>query len=379
MRHWTRPDGRCFVFGEPDDDLPLGRVYATAEEADEARVRTLAGLGFAIHRRELVLELPTDAAAWRVPAVETPPRGVAFVRADRFAEERLRELDDLLRQDVPGTGAWKWSREGFREETYDSPDFDPATYLVALDEASEGVGIARIWMRRDGPRLGLIAVRSDSRRRGVARAMLAAVLTEVARRGVATVRTEVDETNTASRELLFGFGGRAIGASLELVREGGLRLRQSVAEDAEAIAAVQVRSAQAGFAHFRPPGALDTLDPALRVPLWRERLPLVAESEKGIVGFAHIGPSEAEPVGEIYRFFVAPEHWREGVGQALMARALEQLREKDFLQAILWVHAENGRARRFYEAAGWRPDGAERDEEAFGEIVKELRYRIELC
>jgi RimJ/RimL family protein N-acetyltransferase len=62
-----------------------------------------------------------------------------------------------------------------------------------------------------------------------------------------------------------------------------------------------------------------------------------------------------------------------------MARALEQLREKDFSQAILWVHADNGRARRFYEAAGWRPDGAERDEEAFGEVVKELRYRIELC
>ena len=220
MRQWTRPDGRCFVFGEPDDDLPPGRVYATAEEADERRLRTLSGLGFAIHRRELVLELPTDVAAWSISAVETPPPGVAFVRADQVAEERLRVLDDLLRQDVPGTRGWEWSREAFREETYESPDFDPATYLVALDEASEGIGIVRIWMRRDGPRLGLIGVRSDWRRRGVARAMLAAVLTEVARRGVATVRTEVDEANVASRELLFGFGGRAVGASVELVRDG---------------------------------------------------------------------------------------------------------------------------------------------------------------
>jgi GNAT superfamily N-acetyltransferase len=378
MRQWTRPDGRCFVFGEPDQDLPLGRVYATAEEADEARVRTLTGLGFVTHRRELVLELPTDSAAWSVLAVDTLPPEVAFVRADQVAEERLRILDDLLRQDVPGTGDWKWTREGFHEETHDSPDFDPATYLVALDEASEGIGIARIWMRRDVPRLGLIAVRSDWRRRGVARALLAAVLTEVARRGLATVRTEVDETNTASRELLFSFGGRSVGASLELVRESGLRLRPSVPEDAEAIADVQVRSAQAGFAHFRPPGALDTLDPALRVPLWRERLPLVAEAGEGIVGFAHIGLNEVEPVGEIYRFFVAPERWGEGVGQTLMARVLEQLRETGFRQAVLWVHADNGRARRFYDAAGWRPDGAERDEEAFGEVVKELRYRIEL-
>jgi GNAT superfamily N-acetyltransferase len=208
------------VFGEPDDDLPPGRVYATAGEGDETRVRTLAGLGFAVQRRELVLELPTDVAAWSISAVETSPSGVAFVRADQVAEERLRVLDDLLRQDVPGTRGWKWSWEAFREETYESPDFDPATYLVALDEASKGIGIARIWMRRDGPRLGLIGVRSDWRRRGVARAMLAAVLTEVARRGVATVRTEVDEANVASRQLLFGFGGRTVGASVELVRDG---------------------------------------------------------------------------------------------------------------------------------------------------------------
>jgi GNAT superfamily N-acetyltransferase len=157
-----------------------------------------------------------------------------------------------------------------------------------------------------------------------------------------------------------------------------VRLRASVPEDAEAIAAVQVRSAQAGFADFRPPGALDTLDPALRVPLWRERLPLVAESEDGIVGFAHFGPSEGEPASEIYRFFVAPEHWGEGIGQSLMAEALRQLHALGFVEAVVWVHEDNRRARRFYEACGWRPDGAERDEEAFGETVRELRCRIPL-
>lgn len=41
------------------------------------------------------------------------------------------------------------------------------------------------------------------------------------------------------------------------------------------------------------------------------------------------------------------------------------------------MHADNERARRFYAAAGWRPDGAESDEEAFGQVVKEFRYRID--
>jgi ribosomal protein S18 acetylase RimI-like enzyme len=218
MRQWTRPDGRCFVFGEPDDDLPSCRVYADADEADEARVEALARLGFGIHRRELVLRLPTDPAAWDVSRVDPPP-GIAFVRGDRVEEERLRLLDDLLRQDVPGTDGWKWSPEGFREETYDSADFDPATYLVALDEGGSGIGIARVWMRPDRPRLGLIGVRRDWRRRGVARALLAAVLTAVRQLDRRDVRTEVDEENTASRELLFGFGGEKLGASLELVRE----------------------------------------------------------------------------------------------------------------------------------------------------------------
>ena len=120
------------------------------------------------------------------------------------------------------------------------------------------------------------------------------------------------------------------------------------------------------------------LDPADRVPLWRERLPLVAEADDAIIGLAHFGPSTDEPVGEIYRFFVAPECWGKGVGKALMQRALEQLHVAGFETAILWVHADNRRARRFYEAAGWRPDGAERDEEAFGHVVKELRHRISL-
>jgi GNAT superfamily N-acetyltransferase len=99
-------------------------------------------------------------------------------------------------------------------------DFDPATYLVALDERGEGIGIARVWMRRDVPRLGLIGVRADRRRKGVARALLAAALTAVRERGPAEVRTKVDETNIASRELLLRFGCREVGASLELVRDG---------------------------------------------------------------------------------------------------------------------------------------------------------------
>src|SRR5579864_8968999 len=78
MKQWRRPDGRCFVFGELDEDLPSGRVYAEADESDTARVAALAALGFVVRRRELQLLLPTDPIAWH-HAVTDPPAGVSFV------------------------------------------------------------------------------------------------------------------------------------------------------------------------------------------------------------------------------------------------------------------------------------------------------------
>jgi RimJ/RimL family protein N-acetyltransferase len=46
-----------------------------------------------------------------------------------------------------------------------------------------------------------------------------------------------------------------------------------------------------------------------------------------------------------------------------------------FDAATLWVLADNRRARRFYELAGWRPDGASKRGEIGGRELTELRYR----
>lgn len=381
MQHWTRPDGRCFVFGEADSDLPRGRLYASAEETDEARLRDLLRLGFTPRRRELMLQLSTEPTRWDVPTAEAPP-GIALVGVDRVDEEELRLLDDLLRQDVPGTDGWKWDADGFREETYASADFDPATYLVALAQSGDAVGLARVWMRPDQARLGLVGVRSDWRRRGVARALLAGVLAAVRERGRRQVRTGVDVTNTPSRQLLLRFGGQTLGSSLELIREAtrtsDFRLRPCAPEDAEAIAAIQVRSFQAGFADVHPLAALLKLDPAPRVQPWRDRQAVIAEDREGIVGVIQDGPSDEEGVGEIYRLFVAPERWGTGVAQALMSCSLEQLRTAGFEEALLWVHADNPRARHFYEAEGWKFDGAEKDQERLGQPVTLLSYRTQI-
>jgi GNAT superfamily N-acetyltransferase len=158
-------------------------------------------------------------------------------------------------------------------------------------------------------------------------------------------------------------------------KQGTFRLRPSTPEDAEAIARVQVRSFQAGFVHIHSPEALRTLEPAPRVPLWREREAFVAEDGGGVVGVIQEGPSDEEHVAEIYRLFVAPEWWGTGVAQALLKGACARLKAAGFNEALLWVHADNPRARAFYEAQGWRQHGAEKAEERLGQPVTLLCYR----
>jgi GNAT superfamily N-acetyltransferase len=155
-----------------------------------------------------------------------------------------------------------------------------------------------------------------------------------------------------------------------------MHVRPSGPDDAAAIADIQVRSFQAGYAAMQPRDVLAALDPAERVPLWREREAIVVVDDDDVVlGVAQVGASDEPSVGEIYRFFVDPEHWGRGVGQALMREALAQLRDEAFDAALLWVHAENDGARRFYEAGGWQPDGAAKEQESLGRMVTVLCYR----
>jgi hypothetical protein len=50
----------------------------------------------------------------------------------------------------------------------------------------------------------------------------------------------------------------------------------------------------------------------------------------------------------------------------------------DDLEAMLWVLEGNPRTRRFHELAGWRLDGAAKDETVLDMPVREVRYRIAL-
>ena len=86
-------------------------------------------------------------------------------------------------------------------------------------------------------------------------------------------------------------------------------------------------------------------------------------------------PDEAASTGALTTIYVAPERARGGIGSALLASAEEAMRDAGLTDALLWVIGENADARAFYERAGWRADGTERDESIGGRPVIEVRYR----
>lgn len=63
--------------------------------------------------------------------------------------------------------------------------------------------------------------------------------------------------------------------------------------------------------------------------------------------------------------YVHPDHWELGPVVHLMDAAEARLRALGHSSAILWVFEDNPRARRSYQAAGWRTDGHRKQFELF--------------
>ena len=166
-------------------------------------------------------------------------------------------------------------------------------------------------------------------------------------------------------------------------------IRRATISDAARIAATHVRSWQSAYRGLIPQDYLDSLDPAQRLA-WRQQIlasvdwsvagVLVAEDESGLTGFADFGPTrdaDEDPrlIGEIRAIYAAPAVWGLGHGRELMTAALGGLTTVGYGEATLWVLDSNKRARRFYEAAGFRADGSAKEYEGPGFTLPEVRYR----
>jgi GNAT superfamily N-acetyltransferase len=166
-------------------------------------------------------------------------------------------------------------------------------------------------------------------------------------------------------------------------------VRVAWADDAEAIAAVQVRAWPDLYADLLPPEVLPT-DVAAVGAQWRQLLArptdarnrvLVALERNRVVGFALTSPAadpDCDPVadGELAEVTLDPAERAKGHGSRLLQAAVDTLVADRFTRAVTWVNAGDDALRSVLTDAGWAPDTAHRELDLDGTgatTVKQVR------
>jgi ribosomal protein S18 acetylase RimI-like enzyme len=206
-----------------------------------------------------------------------------------------------------------------------------------------------------------------------------------------------------------------------------IEIRPGLVSDAPAIARVRRESWHAAYTGIIPAPIIDRVTAAggqaADPPPYRRTLVAQTGEHPAVVGYASFGPertvaplpgtpsapggrpaggagaggepaadSPADPcapddpdpltadgragrVGEVYAIYVVSAWWSAGAGRALMNAALAALRADGYRRAVLWVLADNVRARRFYDRAGFAPDGACTIISGLGGVLEVRYYR----
>lgn len=166
------------------------------------------------------------------------------------------------------------------------------------------------------------------------------------------------------------------------------QVREMNEADVEAVSAIRVRGWQAAYAGIVPQAYLDAMtiggDAEQRRdwfsrPL-RQSTDLVALDSGDLVGWISFGPYRGQAAGagrtgEVYALYVRPDLIGRGVGRTLLGEVHARMEEQRFQTSALWVLDDNQRARRFYERAGYQPDGGTQEDDYDGVTLTELRYR----
>jgi GNAT superfamily N-acetyltransferase len=171
-------------------------------------------------------------------------------------------------------------------------------------------------------------------------------------------------------------------------------VRVAWADDAAAVADVQLRSWRRQYADVLPADALPSDTHALAAT-WRAAMTrpedarnrvLVALERNRVTGFAVTAPAtdpDCDPVGdaELAELVVDPDELGRGHGSRLLQAVADTLVADRFTRALCWVLAADDGRRRFLVDAGWGPDAAHRELDLDGTgttLVKQVRLHTAL-
>jgi GNAT superfamily N-acetyltransferase len=175
-------------------------------------------------------------------------------------------------------------------------------------------------------------------------------------------------------------------------------VRPAAVDDVDEIVRIQATTWEAAYAELLPPAALEQLRTPQARQAWSTAVQagpgfhvLLATEGEWTVGFCAATPAQtpeghtpAPAAGE--RPEIGPEHWaeigallveprwgRRGHGGRLLATAAHALRQAGALYGLAWVLEADEATRRFYQRAGWEPDGAVRVLDTGAGPLREVR------
>lgn len=168
-------------------------------------------------------------------------------------------------------------------------------------------------------------------------------------------------------------------------------VRAARADDAAAIAALQLRTWRVTCADILPADALQQFDEATVAQQWQEsavRPPsprhrvLVALEGATVVGVAASAPagdldSEALLDGELVTLIVDADFGRQGHGSRLLAAAVDHLQGDGFRRVQTWVLDGDDALVGFLTGAGWAADGTHRELD-MGRPVVQRRFHTDI-
>lgn len=222
-----RRDGRVFLsidtwYGPVFDRLATvmlaglpGPLHTMVDEADHDLTARWERAGLTVRRREHEYLVATDPLVTGLDTAPAPS-GVTVLPLGAAREPALREVITAVRAEVDAGVGWDTMPVEMPPRPAGAP-LDPGRHAVA-EAAGRYVGLVRVVARRRHARIGLVAVREDMRRRGIARAMLADVLGALHRGGIGTATAEIDGRNSAATALFEGIGARRVSSAVEMVR-----------------------------------------------------------------------------------------------------------------------------------------------------------------
>ena len=171
-------------------------------------------------------------------------------------------------------------------------------------------------------------------------------------------------------------------------------VRVAWADDAPAIAELQLRAWQDKYAGLVPAEALPD-DVEAAAAAWRASMSkpgdarnrvMVALERNRVVGFAITSPAgdpDCDPVtdAELQEFTVDPAERGRGHGSRLLQAAVDTMRADRFTRSVLWAISTDDALREFLTGAGWAADGAHRELDLDGDgatRVREVRLHTAL-